>query len=93
VKAHPVSTSIKFTGLANSPTSVGPQRSTVSHSKTPGSSSTSLPAFRIVIEVRSSADGFVVEMSRSFLFRRARAGHQSIVAAGLLDSCLCTSGE
>ena len=46
---------------ANSPFNVGPQCATVSPSKNPGSASTSSPALRTLIELRSSGEGFVVE--------------------------------
>ena len=61
VKTQPVWTSVRFTVRANSPLSVGPQCATVSPSKNPGSASTSSPALRILIEDRSSGEGFVVE--------------------------------
>ncbi|SGC14867.1 Uncharacterised protein [Mycobacterium tuberculosis] len=48
-------------GRFNSPLSVGPQWATVSPSKNPGSASTSSPALRTLIELRSSGEGFVVD--------------------------------
>jgi hypothetical protein len=65
VNTQPVSTSVKFTLRANSPTRVGPQCATVSHSKNPGSSATSSPALRMLTEVRSSGEGFVVATPRN----------------------------
>jgi hypothetical protein len=61
VNTHPVCTSVKFTVRANSPLRVGPQCATVSPSTNPGSASTSSPALRTLIELRSSGEGFVVD--------------------------------
>ena len=61
VKTHPVCTQVRFRVRANSPLRVGPQCATVSPSKNPGSASTSSPALRILIDDRSSGEGFVVE--------------------------------
>lgn len=61
VNTHPMCTSVKFRVWANSPLSVGPQWATVSPSKNPGSASTSSPALRTLIELRSSGEGFVVD--------------------------------
>lgn len=47
---------------ADSPISVGPQCATVSASITPGALGASSAQVRIAIELRSSGDGFVVEM-------------------------------
>jgi hypothetical protein len=65
VNTQPVCTSVRFRVRANSPFSVGPQWATVSPSKNPGSASTSSPALRILIELRSSGEGFVVDLPRS----------------------------
>src|SRR5680860_704767 len=64
VNTHPVWTSVRFRVRANSPFNVGPQWATVSPSKNPGSASTSSPALRILIEDRSSGEGFVVDTPR-----------------------------
>ena len=61
VNTHPVCTSVRFKVRANSPLRVGPQCATVSPSKNPGSASTSSPALRTVIELRSSGEGLVVD--------------------------------
>ena len=61
VKTQPIWTSVRFSVRANSPFSVGPQCATVSPSKNPGSAATSSPALRILIELRSSGEGFVVD--------------------------------
>ena len=65
VKVHPVSTSVMFTVRANSPLSTGPQWATVSTSKNPGSASTSSPALRILMELRSRGPAFVVDRPRT----------------------------
>lgn len=62
VNTHPVCTSVRFRVRANSPFNVGPQCATVSPSKNPGEASTSSPALRILIELRSSGEGFVVDV-------------------------------
>jgi len=60
VKTHPIIMSVRFTVRANSPVRVGPQWGTVS-------ASTSSPALRMVIELRSNAPGFVVEIPHNAL--------------------------
>lgn len=64
VNTHPVCTSVRSSVRANLPFNVGPQWATVSPSKNPGSASTSSPALPILIEDRSSGEGFVVDLSR-----------------------------
>ncbi|MFC7752051.1 hypothetical protein [Tsukamurella soli] len=70
---------------------VGPQCATVSPSKNPGSFSTSSPAFRTVIEFRSSGEGVVADNPCSGSFARAGARYRSIVAALIASSSPCTS--
>ncbi len=68
---QPVTTSVIVKVRANSPISVGPQCATVSASITPGASGASSAQVRIVIELRSSGDGFVVEMPLMRILSRA----------------------
>jgi len=85
VNTHPVWTSVRFRVRANSPFNVGPQCATVSPSKNPGSASTSSPALRIVIDERSSGEGFVVVTPRIWSMALAGLRYRSIDAA-LMDS-------
>ncbi|WP_297750481.1 hypothetical protein [uncultured Tessaracoccus sp.] len=74
VNTQPVWTSVKFTLRQNTPLRVGPQWVMVSTSKNPGSASTSSPALRMMIELRSKDPGFVVDFPRigSLAFTGAR---------------------
>src|SRR5664279_4037001 len=82
VKTHPVCTQVRFRVRANSPLRVGPQCATVSPSKNPGSASSS-PALRILIDDRSSGEGFVVETPLIW----------SVAFAGRVDRPLPAAGE
>src|SRR5699024_7622310 len=84
---------VKLTVRTNSPLSVGLQFATVSTSKNPGWASTSSPAVWIVIDVRSSREGFVAEIPRGSAACRASARYRSIVAADIANSSARTSGE
>ncbi len=57
-----VCTSVRLRVRANSPFNVGPQCATVLASKNPGEASTLSPALRILIELRSGGEGFVVDL-------------------------------
>ena len=81
---HPVTRSVIVSDLANSPWKVGPQCATVSASITPATVGGSPPALDNPIELRSNGDGFVVEMPRSCIDRRAGTRYRSMVAA-LID--------
>ncbi len=59
---QPVTRSVIVRVRANSPIKLGPQCATVSASITPGVVGASSAQVRIVIEFRSSGDGFVVEI-------------------------------
>src|SRR5699024_2106890 len=77
----PVTTSVMVSVRTNSPLSVGSQWATVSVWKNPGSSSTSSPALRTVIEVRSKAPGLVVEIPLTARRSRSAFRYRSMVAA------------
>ena len=88
---QPVTRSVIVSVRANSPISVGPQCATVSASITPAAWGASSAQVRMAIELRSSGDGFVVEMP---LIRiRSRAGFRyrstvaSLIAASSADAC------
>ena len=66
---------------ANSPSSVGPQCATVSHSSIPGTSSSSSLALRMVIELQSSSPGRVALLPFNSNAARAGARYRSTVAA------------
>lgn len=78
---HPVTMSVIVNVRANSPIKVGPQCATVSASITPGLSGASSVQVRILIEFRSSGDGFVVEMPLIRILFRAGRRYRSTVAA------------
>lgn len=78
---QPVTRSVIVRVRANSPISVGPQCATVSASITSGASGASSAQVRIVIELRSSGDGFVVEMPLIRIRSRAGLRYRSTVAA------------
>ena len=81
---QPITTSVIVNVRANSPISVGPQCATVSASITPGRSGVSLAQVRMLIELRSSADGFVVEMPLIRIRSRAGFKYRSRSRARLL---------
>ncbi|GAA4817307.1 hypothetical protein GCM10023353_24910 [Tomitella cavernea] len=91
MNTQPVHVSVRFNVRANSPLSVGPQCATVSPSKNPGSPSDSSPALRTGIELRSSGDGFVVDLPYSGSRARAGARYRSIVAALICSSSARTA--
>ncbi len=93
---QPIATSVIVSVRANSPISVGPQCATVSASITPGVFGVSSAQVRTAIELRSSGDGFVVEMP---LIRiRSRAGFKyrstvaALIAASSADACSVANG-
>ncbi len=89
---HAVTMSVIVNVRANSPTSVGPQCATVSASITPGLSGASSVQVRIVIELRSSGDGFVVETPLTRILSRAGLRYcRSTVAALIAPSCVIAS--
>jgi hypothetical protein len=83
---QPITTSVIVSVRANSPISVGPQCATVSASITPGRSGVSSAQVRMLIELRSSADGFVVEMPLIRIRSRAGFKYRSTVAALIASS-------
>ena len=66
---------------ANSPIRLGPQCATVSASMTPGVAGASSAQVRTVIELRSSANSFVVDMPLIAILSRAGFRYRSTVAA------------
>ena len=93
---QPITTSVIVNVRANSPISVGPQCATVSASITPGRSGVSSAQVRMLIELRSSADGFVVEMP----LIRIRSGPASatgptvaaLIASSSANACSVANG-
>ena len=68
---QPITTSVIVRVRANSPIRVGPQCATVSASITPGVLGASSAQVRMVIELRSSGDGLVVEIPLIAILSRA----------------------